>query len=410
MRPTMKVVSSERRPVLRIAATLGRDSGTNADGGNDGTSLYQLTRTVHRTGQYPVFAPRLLVGNVKILGTTPYGEATVGNSITYRCALEINGLSYECLWAGVQGKSVAALSKDITDSLQQGIPADTTFYARTMLQVGATANKWPRAQTITQNSQRAKKGATVLEIGSVGALVGGSSDAPHPPLGILGMVDSRQLAVVYGLTSVADGTTDDPIIDANGAVGFIGRGLASVLGHAIPYIKMSRGGEVYSALADPTTGALRRSLFQYATDVILDGPTNDMIASLGHTAADIKGYMLTVWAAARAAGCRVWQANILPRVTPTPDMTTLGNQAIYPNFEANGTSHRDVLNAWFPTQVTAGLIDGVVDIASLFEDQGTRGKWAIGPLTSGDGTHPLPAGHTAAAALITTLASTWAAR
>lgn len=396
-------------PVLRIAATLGRISGANADGGNDGTNTQQVTRTVHRTGKYPVKDMRLVVANFKLLGVSPFGEAGVGNAITYQTAIEYGGANTFATWDGTSSKSVPDKSMSTSDIIRD-MDAAQMFYVRNYLVVASAANKWPRAQTVTQNSQYAKKGTNLLAtFQATGAISGTPQDGPNPPIALLGLVDRASIAVVYTGDSIADNTGDLTTIDVDGTVGFIGRGLVNVNGFNLPHSKLSRSGETQFALADPTKNALRLSLFQYATHFIDEAGTNDI--TNGRTFAQIQADCLTVWSNARAAGIqKIYRTTIIPRTTSTDSWATTTNQTPIANFAVGGI--RDQLNAWFVTKLADGTIDGIIDVNADCADVTATDRWRVN-LGAGnntaDGTHPASPLHTIMAARVNSTASAWTA-
>ncbi|EUB97327.1 hypothetical protein PMI07_000903 [Rhizobium sp. CF080] len=387
--------------VLRIAATLGRISGTNVDGGNDGTNTQHISRNVHRTGKYAVSGLRLVAGNVKLPGVSPFGELGVGNAVTYQSEIELAGVNTVAKWGGANSLSVPDKSIGISDPIMD-LPAGQVFYTRHWTAVADATKNWPRAQSISANGQRAIKGTDLSSYFSgTGTLVGGTTDAPHPPLALLGMVPRDSVAVAYTGTSIEDGNGDLTTLSPDGAVAYIGRGLENVNGFNLPSCKMSRGGENLQGLADPVSGAIRRSMLQYATHFICGSPTNDMLVSLARTIAAIQQDFMTVWMDAWSKGVQeIWQVNIIPRTNSSNVPLT--------NYEANGTSHRDVLNNWFVNEcVNNGWITGVINFAADCEDPVTRGTWKAG-FTS-DWTHPLDQAHTLGAARVNAIASNWTA-
>jgi hypothetical protein len=396
--------------VLRIAATLGRISGANADGGNDGTNTEQVTRTVHRTGRKAVTGLRLVVGNVKLIGVSPFGEAGVGNAITYRSAIEFGGANSYALWNGANSKSVADKSIAVSDAIRD-MAAGQLFYVRNYLVVAAPANKWPRAQTVTQGTQYAKKGTALLStFEATGAVSGTPQDGPNPPIALIGYVDRDSVAVVYTGDSIADNTGDLTTIDADGTVGFVGRGLVNVNGFNVPHAKLSRSGETLQALVDPVSGAIRRSLFQYATHYVSELGVNDINA--GRTFAQMTADYLQEWAYARAAGIQyICRTTLTPQTTaPGNDFSTLVNQSYKTGFEPGGL--KDQLNAWFVDRRNDGTINGIVDVAADCGDASDPNKWRV-DLGAGnntaDGTHPASPIHTLAAARLNAAAVNWTA-
>lgn len=406
--PSNHVAGRGEEYVLRIAATLGRVSGAQTVDGGDGTNTQAISRTVHRTGRNQVRGLRVVAGHFKLIGVSPFGEAGFGNSATYRTALEVGGVNVPVTWGGASSKVVSDLSTAVSDPIAD-IVSGQTFYVRHLISVATTANKWGRAQTVTQGDQRALKATDASSyLSGTGSLIGGSTDAPHPPLALIGLVPRSTVSVVYTGDSIADNTGDLTTIDADGTVGFVGRGLVGVNGYNIPHVKMSRSGETQSGLV--SAGALRFSIMAYATHFIDEGGSNDITA--GRSLAQIQADCLTIWAAARAAGIqKIYRTTILPRTTSTDSWATTTNQTPVANFAVGGI--RDQLNAWFPTKVADGTIDGVIDVNADCAHATATDRWRV-DLGAGnntaDGTHPASPLHTIMAARVNAAAATWTAR
>lgn len=397
--------------VLRIAATLGRISGANVDGGNDGTNTQHISRNAHRTGRHPVKGLRVVSGNFKLLGLSPFGEAGVGNAYTIKSAIEYSGANAVATWGGAASKSVADLSFEISDPILD-LPAGAQFWSRHYLTVADVTKKWPTAQSISANGQSGRKSTDLAaSFAATGALAVGTTTQPHPPLALFGLVPRSCVAVLYVGTSIEDGTGDGTGISADGAVAYVGRGLENVNGFNLPSAKLSRGGERLMALADPVKGALRLSLLPYCTHFIGMSATNDIIA--GDSLATIQGYCNTIWAAARARGVqKIAWPNVIPRCpTSTDSWATTAGQTPASGFAVGGT--RDQYNAWLLTKLADGTIDYVLDFNSICADPTLTDRFRV-DLGAGnnttDGVHPGTPLHTLGATMVNGVASTWTAQ
>jgi len=402
-------VAPVKGSVLRIAATLGRISGSSADGGNNGTDTQHISRNAHRTGINPVKGLRLVTGNVKLLGATPFGEAGVGNAYDIQAAIEYSGATTRAKWDGANSKVVPDKSVVIRDPIMD-LPAAAFFYSRHWLTVASTANKWPRAGAVGANSQQGRTGtdfsANLLATGTIAA---GTSSAQHPPLALIGYVPRNTVSVAYIGTSIEDGSGDSTSLSTDGAVSYIGRGLENVNGFNIPSCKMSRGSENLVAYADSISGALRRSMLNYCTHFIGMSITNDIVQ--GYSLATIQAACLAAWADARARGVQhICWPNVIPRTTSSDAFATLANQTPVSGFELNGI--RDQFNSWLPTKLADGTIDSILDFSADCQDATEPTKWRV-DLGAGnntaDGTHSAAAAHTLGATRLRALAATWTA-
>lgn len=381
----------------RICASLGRVSGANS-ALNDGVNLQVLTRSVHQTGRFPVQQLQIGVANFKVNGTTPFGEQPNGGVATYSVALEYaDGTVIQGLFKGQQSIDLPANSGIVYSDPIADVPANTEIFVRTWVRVAATNIALAAAQTVSSGlvtgKQIARKGTDLSAQFLTAGQPTGTTSTQIPPVSLIGIVKGG-LSVVYGTSSIGDGTGDVATDLPHGETSFVGRALQGLNGFDIPHCKISRGGELDAALAANSTGWRRKSLFQYGNVFIDEGGTNDIVSGNGFTLQQIQTNYINLWKAAKDAGMIVIKTGILPRVSGiTAGVVT--TQVPFVNFEPNGTSLRDVLHAWFPTMV-GSYIDKYVPVHQEVEGLGSnRGLWAT-PGTPGDtddGVHPAQATH-----------------
>lgn len=122
------------------------------------------------------------------------------------------------------------------------------------------------------------------------------------------------------------------------------------------------------------SGALLASMAKYANIAITELSSNDLAGS--RTVAQLQADLQTIWTrmlAAMSAGSRIWHTKILPRCTTTNRGVTLAGQTPLSAFVAGGS--RDVMNAWYSTQVGTYLA-GVIDIDTPVRDATQTDRWA----------------------------------
>lgn len=384
-----RVETQRRRPTL--IATLGRSAGQNS-ALNDGTNTQVLTRSVHKTGRSGATDIQIGVANFKLLGVSPYGEAATGGTATVGVALELaDGTVIQALFRGATSIDLVAGSPVIfCDPIGVWLPPDTTFYIRTWYRVAATNIALSASQTVSvASTQIARKGTDLSAAFLTAGYPSGTTSTQIPPVAIIGTAANAQMSVVYFGDSIGDGSGDVTTDMPHGETSFIGRSLVGVNGHNLPHSKLTRGGETLTGLITASSGYRRGAMFRYATHGLCEAGTNDLLVSFGYTLQQIKDRYNFAWSQMKANGLYVMQTTIAPRVSLAGAV-----QTPVTNYEPNGTSLRDQLNAWFLTQVGQGLLDRAVDIRPAIEDvTGNPGYWKNGLTDTADGVHPEAVAH-----------------
>ena len=196
--------------------------------------------------------------------------------------------------------------------------------------------------------------------GAMSSPAGANQVAMFGPIGLFGEFDQPAVALLHIGDSLLDNSND---ISGDGeAGGEWGRRAAWSAG--IPAFNMALAGHRLGYYNGVTTK--KAVLYQYFTHGVCELGTNDIAGGINN------GTMLVnaraIWAALKAAGVqKVYQTNILPKVTSTDGCTTLGNQTVFSaQFDTGG--YRDLFHAALPAEVTAGRIDGVMDVMSVVAD------------------------------------------
>ncbi len=370
-----------------IGGTLGRIGGHNTALA-DGVNTQNLTRTVHRTGRRGMSAIQIGVGNFKLLGLSPFGEAATGGTSTTSVALELadGSLIVGTFGAATSIDLLAGAQTIFCDPIGVYIPPDTEFFVRRWDRVATTAIALAAAQTVSVASKQiARKGTDLSATFVTAGYPGGTTSFQIPPVAIIGRLDGPAMCLAYYGDSIGDGSADNTTDMPSGQTSFIGRSTVAVNGFELPHAKLTRGGETLGAIATPTTGYRRNSLFRFATHVFGQAGTNDI--TQGRTFAQMQADYLSEWANARAQGAQPIQSTIIPRVTLVGAV-----QMPVAGFEPTGASVRDQINAWLLAQAANGVI--ILDIRPSVEDvAGNPGYWKNGLSDTTDGTHPLTAAH-----------------
>lgn len=392
-----------------------------------------LSRTVTSTNdrlQQRTF--HLLGGKVSSLsiGVSPRymivnGEAAVSVAFTVDAvALEIEGVgTYPVTFAG--SRSLVVNPSDVlvwSDNI--AIPAPV------LAALGRNSRIWLRAQATATNlrlpmntcymigtsaswtgngaylypSAIAQDAAVTAQIDAQGALTqpvgnttsgvnnnmrtGQSSNTGHVlPLYLRGTYtgSEKSVFVVGDSNSAGVGDPDvSPSYGSNGGTG--GRGLfsrASVNVEAdIQAVAMCNSG-LSAALASgwlTAGGNLLRTELLKLSDIVVEAMGNND-HSTSTPAADVVARRREMWAAAKAAGCKVIAFTVPPRTTSASTLTPVGN------FVAGGEV--DQHNAMLPAEVSAGRIDRVLNVRTYCAEPDNQNIWKspASNYVRSDGTH-----------------------
>lgn len=258
----------------------------------------------------------------------------------------------------------------------------------------------------TGNSTKSKKMATALTASRIFNATIIESEAGYTtttfapcPVAIIGIPHKPQVSIICWGDSITSGQGDGGG-NSIGHIGWLERACTDVGGFSIPFANMSRGGERTNAYASVASPA-RFAMFKYATHVIFALGHNDITAGL--SLASIQANHQAAWAAAKAAGCKIYVMTITPKTTSTDGWATVGNQTPEPAFAASGT--RGQFNDWIYAQAAAGVIDGVINTTAALSPPDNPDVW-LGGYTV-DGTHPSQTAYITMGAATNQVIATW---
>ena len=246
------------------------------------------------------------------------------------------------------------------------------------------------------------------------------------PLMVLGIPDQPHVAVAIWGDSICWGTGDTNGDTTTGCIGWAERSMigasrtAAGVAVTTPFVNLSRSGSTTAVYVSRYTQTCF-AVLPYVSHVICALSTNDVGSQV---LATIQANCQAAWTAARNAGCRVYHTTMTPHTTSTDSWATAANQTIVAGYEsaftpgvsgtatsgAGLTGTRGAFNAWLAAQVIAGNLDGVLDVNAAIEDAGNPGKWQTNGSANwltGDGLHPLTAGHVAIAAAEQPVVAAW---
>jgi lysophospholipase L1-like esterase len=397
----MQIVGN--RNVVQNAARQGTASSR--------TDIRLETRYQRLIGPQSVSQLRMLVPAFVI---NPNGELPLGNSFTWEAAIEnvTPSMDQELFTYGTNLPTALDGNPFMLSGSPIGInlPAGAKVYLR---QAFSVANDTLFIPVGTGGAATGDAGyispSTTSQVNGTGAMTaptGGTSFSTATGI-LLGVPVAPMAAVVYIGDSIADGTGDTS--DAVGNIGFIARGLETVNGATMPYLKETVGSWTYQNATLDKAPRLR-SLWPFETHAIIELGTNDIPNS--ESLATIQGYATAMCTGLHAVigpygrPLKVAFTTLMPRTTSTDSWATAANQTPVAGFAVGGI--RDQYNAWLKANVGNGCIDYVIDSGAAVEDPAVHGAW----LTNGtanyptiDGIHPTTALHIIASGPVNSWAS-----
>lgn len=329
------------------------------------------------------------------------------NPFTLTAALEYAGVTTPLTFQGASSLLLGSSSGlTISDPVNPGIRAGGTFFVRTGITLTAGFQIMVGFQPLTTVVEGVLSTNATSQVNNTGDLVLGASGVAnwgYGPMFTLGRTNPvRPAAFILG-----DSIVDTPQ-DANGNQGFITWGLQATT-NPVPYTRISHGA-VALYMVTPSAAPALFVTPNFTTHLICELAVNDLSAANVDptTLPDIEANALSIYAAAKANGLKVYQTLITPHTSSTDNWMTASNQTPVARFGVG--QDRDTFNAWIKARVSDATIDGFIDVNSIVEDPVNPGKW----LTNGtpnyptaDGLHPSQTLKLQLAPLITTLANTW---
>lgn len=392
-------------PRLQIVGTRGKmATALSTSGANSRWEGF----TLHNIGPRPITSIRVAFLN-RLLGTASESITSV-TPMALEAAIRQNNDTQALTFAGVLNPSVPSgaawvLSDELGLPLNAGQEIQIRCGAVTavggVVPIGMTGNRRVGYESTAGTSQ------VYLDGDGMSTPSGGSGmSTSMTPLAILGIPDRRHVALLIWGDSIPNGAGDTS--DANGYIGWAERGMigAGAGGVDMPFVNVSRGSSTTASYTNQSLAGTRWNLVQYATHVLFTNSVNDVFG--GVTLATMQANCQYAWATARRARCRVFHTTMTPRTTSSDNWATLANQTVVANYTQAGI--RGQFNAWLLTQVAAGNLDGVIDVAAAVQDSVEPEKWKVtgsANYATADGLHPSVAMHTAMAAVLTPIAQSW---
>lgn len=197
------------------------------------------------------------------------------------------------------------------------------------------------------------------------------------PLYIVGMTRRRSVAIV-GDSMVADTNELNDGSETSPDFGIVARWI----GPNFAYAKLGVSGETAAAFAAGAT--LRKTILQYASDVIFELGSNDIFTS-SHSAAVTQADMAACWAFATVLGKKAWQTTIPPRPTSSSDSWAS-------NAGQTVTAAKNNVRVAVNAAIRAGLpgVAGYFEQSNPLEDIRDSGKYITNGTANyytNDGTH-----------------------
>lgn len=406
--PVVQVVLPPR---AQVVATRGRFPVTAEGGGATNYTRFESSLVV-RTGPRPVNSIQLLYCNRYAIGG---GEVWSGvNDLGLESAVNYGGVTNPVTFTGWKSPTMAAGAALVhSDKLGLNLPANTALQLRSGAIV-ASGQKTPGGQPSSFQYAAYSSTASVSQVYGTSSMAAPSGGATSiygfVPLAVIGIPDHRHVAVLLWGDSITFGTGDASNGESTyGHVGWAERGLVgAAAGVNIPFVNVSKPGDSTATWGAGAIGyhGTRWALLEYVTHAVFAMGINDIVA--GRTLAQLQANCQVAWAAAKRMGAKVFQTTLTPNTTSTDSWATLANQTVVANYTAAGI--RGQFNAWLPSQVAAGNIDGLIDLNAAVCDPNNTDKWAVngvGGYLTADGIHPSSAGHALMGAVMKAQASAW---
>lgn len=345
-------------------------------------------------GRFAFVTPPVPVSDIQFIfpgWKNSAGEQPLANSFLLDAAVEVDSTFIRLNFAGSSSVTVATGNNYTTDPLPMAFAPNSLIWLRLECIVSA-GQTVPSGYQISASGEGAVAGVQASQIVGTGPLATPSGgivlDRGYGPLAVIGRALTPVPSVALVGDSIFQGLNDAIPGDGNGNYGWVERGLWQAWkGGTVGQYRAVRAGDTL-ALNTRVNAYRKRLLLQYATHAIFGLGNNDAASS---NLAAIQPRLQENWSSAKYRGARVYQALLSPRTTSTDSWATAANQTFVSGFEVGGL--RDQVNAWIRTQVGQGLLDGIIDPNTVWEDQANPGKWKSDGTTANlytqDGIHPV---------------------
>lgn len=325
--------------------------------------------------------------------------------------IEVGGVAYPATWGGAaKGAVPFSAAEYISDPItaHPAIPAGTEcwilLYREFEVGVGKPLYTYLGATTpaITgEASQQGALGTAVSRVGTPGALAvaGGwtanTSNVLLPPVTVLGTpLDATKPTFVVLGASIEKRNNDVWGDGANGSGGYVRIGLNPASGTKYAFTMLAQAGE--SAALWVSRNSKRKSYLARASHALIGYGGNDF--TTGRSANDTVGSIKVMSDELVAAGIPLSKQFLLYPVCKTDSTDSWAT--------TSGQTVRTGFLTW-RADVVAGVQAlglSILDTRTAFEEPGMPGIWKAGGTT--DGTHPQPAIHDLAGALLQSIVPT----
>lgn len=275
-------------------------------------------------------------------------------------------------WSGSSSTSVAPGATGWSDNVSVSIPDNTQFFVRIYM---SSSGQLP----VVYSNQDVANG-DLNQVGSDltmgGTITNWSLGGTVAPYFLIGPTSSPAVAIL------GDSRTYQGSGGENGDPGHMDGGeVARTIGAHFSYLNMAMSGEAASTFINSPSTAHRRSMLQYASDVVVAYGINDVNA-YGESAATTENYLTQVYHLPEMSGKLIFQDTIYPTSSSTDGWTTVANQT---TINPANTS-RNAVNSWIRAN-TAG-ITGFNEVSLAIEASPSgSGLFIAPPAVTNDGLH-----------------------
>lgn len=333
---------------------------------------------------------------------TATGEANGTYAFGLKRAIEINGVTVPCTYAGQTSITLQPGDTVTTDEIPASafglsyFDTDTVLWARYQRDRSSSQNfvihgsGSAYSTLITgENAAYRSDGVDVTQVNDTGAIATGGATGWTSsfgavqwfPLALIGRPFAPFDAWFIAGASKEYGQSDSAGDGSNDGGGYVRRAFQDIDNHHVAHTMAVASGEGASNFID-TGSTKRRALLPYFNKVLCGHGGNDY--SNGVSIANAITRIETEWS--QLKGTRALHMVLeMPKTNSTDSWATTANQTPRTNY-ATGGSWRDAFNANIAAAVGEGLITAVVNLNGTVADGTAVDKWKASSTT--DGTHP----------------------
>ncbi|QUT04836.1 putative Ig domain-containing protein [Sphingobium phenoxybenzoativorans] len=377
--------------VARIASTRGQAMNASSLVGGGGSNYTRFeARILCKAGPDGISSPKFHFNGFFY----NVGQQNQPSNLQVELWIERNGVSTQVTFGGNLLGTIPAGATDYASDAMAGItiPPNAEYYQRVGFLVASGQQLMPGGNRDANIGETfVGSTAAVSQLGGTGALSIPAGGAIQSAAIMAAFVETTRIktkntALLLG-DSLFSAASYDNVGDGHGNIGYIKPALYAGSGGPYPFADYSRSSSQAYLYATQTGW---QAALDYCDVLLCNLGTNDLTQASGgnYTLAAIQANLLTIWAAAKAKGKKVYQALIWPRTTSTDSWATAANQTPLARFTVGGD--KETLNTWILARVGTE-IDGVIDLLSTVVDAGTPSVWKVtgaANYATADGTHP----------------------